>query len=266
MDKRPIGIFDSGIGGLTVLKEIVAQLPGEDTIYLGDTARVPYGIRSSSTVIRYSYQNADFLAMQGIKILVVACNTVSAVAIEKLRGRLSIPVVGVIEPGAMAASKVSARGSIGVIGTVATVESGAYQRVLKQLIPDVDITARACPLFVPLVEEGWTDGNIARNIVRTYLKSLRRHKVDTLVLGCTHYPLLKDLIGEYMGEETVLIDSAVETAKETERVLKSEGIMNSGGRTGKRRFYVTDSPARFRTVGQRFLGEGITDIDLVDIV
>jgi glutamate racemase len=262
---KPIGIFDSGIGGLTVLKEVISQLPHEDTVYLGDTARVPYGIRSQSTVIKYSYQNADFLIRKGIKALVVACNTVSAVGLEELKKRLAIPVIGVIEPGAAAAAKATTKDRIGVIGTEATINSGAYQDLLRNIIHGATIIAQPCPLFVPLVEEGWTDGSITKEIIKKYLKTFKRRHVDTLVLGCTHYPLLKQLIGEYLGDETVLIDSAVETAKEARRVLGSGGILRSGGKKGTRSFFVTDSPDRFRDVGEMFLGETIQDINLIDI-
>lgn len=262
---EPIGIFDSGIGGLTVLKEVLSHVPYEDTLYLGDTARVPYGIRSPSTVIRYSYQNADFLINKGIKVLVVACNTVSAVGIEKLRERLHIPVIGVIEPGAVAAAHATTKGKVGVIGTEATIKSGAYQDLLRKIIPDAEVVAQPCPLFVPLVEEGWLEGGITRDIIKHYLKTFKRSHIDTLVLGCTHYPLLKKLIGEYLGEGTTLIDSAVETAKETRKVLDSEGFLRKDRKNGERSYFVTDSPDRFRDVGEMFLGESIQNITLIDI-
>jgi glutamate racemase len=263
--ERPIGVFDSGIGGLTVFKEIVACLPHEDVVYLGDTARVPYGIRSDSTVIRYSFQNTQFLINQGVKILVVACNTVSAVSIDLLRKEFSIPVIGVIEPGARAAVQHSKEGRIGVIGTEATIRSGAYQRVLSHLLPDAKIFAKPCPLFVPLVEEGWIHSDIAKAVIREYLKSQKEHGIDTLVLGCTHYPMLKKKIGDYMGKRTVLIDSAIETAKETDKLLRENGLLNKQKREGIKKFFVTDSPGRFREVGERFLGEKIEDITLIDI-
>jgi glutamate racemase len=253
------------MGGLTVLREVISRLPYENVVYLGDTARVPYGIRSQSTVIRYSDQNADFLVGEGIKALVVACNTVSAVGIEQLENKLSIPVIGVLEPGALKATKTTRTGRIGVIGTEATINSGAYQRALKDMYPDVFVVAKACPLFVPLVEEGWTEGTITKDVIRKYLKSFKRYHIDTLVLGCTHYPLLKRSISEYMGEETVLVDSAVETAKEAKRILMAEGILKSDTNKGKRCFYVTDSPDRFKEVGEMFLAKGINDIRLVDI-
>jgi len=262
---RPIGIFDSGIGGLTVLREIASRLPGEDIIYLGDTARVPYGIRSDATVVKYSFQNSEFLMQQGIKALVVACNTVSAVGIEALRGRLSIPVIGVIGPGAKAASRASRRKRIGVVGTEATINSGAYQRMLAEMVPGAEIVARPCPLFVPLVEEGWTSGSITMSVIRKYLGPLKRRRIDVLVLGCTHYPLLKKSMGEYLGEDTVLIDSAVETARETRDILHRERLLVTERRNGRIRYFVTDSPDRFRSVGEMFLGRPIDDITMVDI-
>ena len=262
---RPIGIFDSGMGGLTVLREVISRLPYENVVYLGDTARVPYGIRSQSTVVRYSDQNADFLIGEGIKALVVACNTVSAVGIEQLKNRLSIPVIGVLEPGALKATKTTRTGKIGVIGTEATINSGAYQRVLKDMYHDVFVVAKACPLFVPLVEEGWTDEKITKDVIRKYLKSFKRHRIDTLVLGCTHYPLLKSSINKYMGDDVKLVDSAIETAKVTKRVLKTEGILKTDTNKGKRSFYVTDSPDRFKEVGEMFLDKDINDIRLIDI-
>ncbi|MGE5893940.1 MAG: glutamate racemase [bacterium] len=266
MRNRPIGVFDSGIGGLTVFRELASALPYEDIVYLGDTARVPYGIRSASTVIRYSFQNAQFLIKQRIKVLVVACNTVSAVSIEKLRDRFSIPVIGVIDPGARAAARNSRGARIGVIGTEATIKSGAYQKILSGLIHDVEIFARPCPLFVPLVEEGWTKGRIAKAVVEEYLAPLRKQAVDTLVLGCTHYPLLKGMISRYMERGTVLIDSAVETAKETKTLIKENNLTRQQKNKGRKKFFVTDSPSRFREVGERFLGEPIDDITLVDII
>jgi len=265
LNTKPIGIFDSGIGGLTVLREVAQRMPNEDIIYLGDTARVPYGIRSPETVVKYTLQNASFLMRQGIKILIVACNTASAVGIEKLREEIPLPVIGVIEPGAKAALEHTSSGRIGVIGTQATISSGAYQNILKGLRNDTMIVARACPLFVPVVEEGWTSGPIAEAIVREYLSPLKGQSVDTLVLGCTHYPLLKDLIGAVLGEETTLIDSAVETALGTETLVIQKNLRNASGRRGKKRFFVTDSPNRFREVGARFLGEDIDDIELIDI-
>jgi len=217
--KKAIGIFDSGIGGLTVLKEIVSVLPDENIIYLGDTARVPYGIRSPETVTRYSFENTQFLLSQEIKMLVVACNTASAISLDAVKKEFPLPVIGVLEPGARAAVASTKKRKVGVIGTEATIGSGAYEKAIKRLAPDVDVCSRACPLFVPLVEEGWTDNDVAALVAEKYLAPLRGEGIDTLVLGCTHYPLLKSVIRKVIGDDIVLIDSATETAKEVSDVL-----------------------------------------------
>ncbi len=210
--EKPIGIFDSGIGGLTVLKEIFRELPFENTVYLGDTARVPYGIRSPETVTRYSFENARFLISEDIKLLVIACNTASSVSLDAIRRSVPVPVLGVIKPGARAAVSCSKNKKIGVIGTEATIKSSSYTRAIKEVDGDVEVFSLACPLFVPLVEEGWSEGRIAEMIAETYLNNIRDKCVDTLVLGCTHYPLLKNVITKVMSETVTLIDSAVETA------------------------------------------------------
>src|SRR3954465_13682954 len=206
--ERPIGVFDSGVGGLTVLRALLARLPNESTIYLGDTARVPYGTRSPEVVTRYALLCARHLAAQGIKMLVVACNTVSADSLPALAEALPIPVVGVIEPGAQLAAARTRGGAIAVLGTPATVASGAYQRALARLAPLSPVIARACPLFVPLAEEGWTDGEVPRLIAERYLADLRRARIDTAVLGCTHYPLLAPAIAEVLGPQVAIVDSA----------------------------------------------------------
>src|SRR5262245_60500208 len=205
-----IGIFDSGVGGLTVLHALLAALPGEDLGYLGDTGRNPYGTKSAETITRYSLENVEFLVEKGVKMLVVACNAASSAALDALRARHALPIVGVIEPGARAAVARSRNKRVGVIGTEATIASGAYTRVLRALDPTLELYTRPCPLLVPLAEEGWTEGPIARGVAETYLGSLRRSGIDTLILGCTHYPLLKRLIGEIMGDGVALVDSAEE--------------------------------------------------------
>jgi len=248
-----IGIFDSGVGGLTVLHALLGALPGEDLVYLGDTARHPYGSKSPETVTRYSLENADFLHDRGVKMLVVACNSASSVALDALAARIEVPIIGVIEPGARAALQKTRSGRIGVIGTEATIGSGAYTRALRQQRPDLEIYTRPCPLLVPLAEEGWTDGAIARDIVETYLSSLARSGIDTLILGCTHYPLLKPVIADVMGDGVVLVDSAEETAREVAERLRAAGLARDG-RAGRTSFFVTDVPDRFVHIGQRFLG------------
>ncbi|NOX20224.1 MAG: glutamate racemase [Nitrospirae bacterium] len=260
-----IGIFDSGIGGLTVMREIMRILPQENLIYLGDTARVPYGIRSRETVQRYAVENATFLLSQNIKLIVVACNTVSAVGIDAIREITDVPVIGVLKPGARAAVKNTVKKRVGVIGTEATIQSSAYQKEIKSLKNDIDVLTKACPLFVPLVEEGWLEGDIVEAIISTYLSELKESGIDTLVLGCTHYPLLKKSIQRVMGNEVRLIDSAVETARAVRELLHEKGLISSSDKQGYRAFYVTDSPDRFRNIGERFLGCQIQEIKKIQI-
>lgn len=263
---RAIGIFDSGIGGLTVLKEVVRLLPSEDVLYLGDTARVPYGTRSERTILKYSLKNAAFLRRMGIKLLVVACNTSSAVSLPALQRENRLPVVGVIEPGARRAVELTRCGRIGVIGTEGTVRSGAYQRAIASYArAEVEVIARPCPLFVPLVEEGWTEDPITYEVAHRYLDPLRREGIDVLVLGCTHYPLLEEVIREVMGPEVVLINSARETAKEVKEVLARLDLLRPEGGGGRRRFFVTDNPERFTKVGRLFLGEEVREVEEVDL-
>jgi glutamate racemase len=261
--RTPIGVFDSGIGGLTVVRELMRQLPDERIIYFGDTARVPYGPKSPDTVRRYSREIATWLQHQGVKSIVVACNTATAHALETLTDEFPFPVIGVVEPGARAAVRASHGGAIGVIGTAGTIGSGAYERAIRNLAPNARIAARACPLFVPLVEEGWLDRDATRLIANEYLTPLRRDSVDTLVLGCTHYPLLKPLIGDVMGSDVRLIDSAQETAAETARVLEENKLRANGRLTAPHRFVASDAPEQFLRMGQRFLG---TTIDCVETV
>jgi glutamate racemase len=253
--QKAIGIFDSGIGGLTVLKEIAATLPHENTIYLGDTARVPYGIRSPETVTRYSFENTNFLLSQEIKMLVVACNTASAISLEAVKKEFPLPVIGVLEPGARAAVAATKTGSVAVIGTEATIGSGAYEKAIKRIDPRVSVRSLACPLFVSLVEEGWTDNDVAELVAEKYLSSLRGSGIDTLVLGCTHYPLLKSVIGKAVSGNISLIDSAMETAKEVADVLEKLNWKGTNTEEAIRKYYVTDSPSRFEKIGKLFLAD-----------
>lgn len=262
--KKPIGIFDSGIGGLTVVKEIISHLPGESIIYLGDTARVPYGIRSRDTVLKYAIENTLFLKQMGIKLLVVACNTVSAAGLEVLEQIIPTKTVGVLKPGVKAAVGATRSGRIGIIGTEGTIRSGAYQKEIKQMLPDAKILAEPCPLFVPLVEEGILDGPVADLIIDRYLNGLKRSSIDTLVLGCTHYPLLKKAIADYMGDEVMLIDSAIETSKTVKKMLLNEGLLNDNA-IPERKFYVTDSPERFKQIGRLFLGDAMNGVEQVSL-
>jgi glutamate racemase len=235
-------------------------LPQEDTIYLGDTARVPYGAKSPETVVRFSRQIASFLARRDIKLLVVACNTASAVALETLQAELPIPVVGVIEPGALRAAAVTKSGRVGVIGTAGTVRSSAYTKAIKRINPDIEVITTPCPMFVPLAEEGWTDNEVARLTAGIYLKDMKAHGVDTLVLGCTHYPLLKGIISEVMGPGVTLVDSAAETAAAVRAILEQNCALRPLPECGNHHFYVTDVPAGFIRVGSRFLGGALGDV------
>jgi len=264
-DKRAIGVFDSGIGGLTVLKEVVKLLPAEDTIYLGDTARVPYGNKSSETVIRYSLETTDFLLDKQIKLLVVACNTSSAVSLPTLKARYRIPILGVIEPGARRAVEVTRNGRVGVIGTERTIKSQAYVRAIQEINPKIRVFPQPCPLFVPLVEEGLSGSEIALMAANLYLKGLRKKGIDVLVLGCTHYPLLKKVIHKTVGPEIMLIDSATETAREALAVLGNGCASQKKPKEGKHLFYVTDYPERFQVLGEKFLGKKLGKVRRIKI-
>jgi glutamate racemase len=257
----PIGVFDSGLGGLTVAHAIMRQLPAESLIYFGDTARVPYGPKSPDTVRRYSHEIAAFLLDQGVKAIVVACNTATAHALPMLERELDVPVIGVVQPGARAAVRASRTGRIGVIATTGTIRSGAYVRAIEAETPDARVTARACPLFVPLVEEGWTEHEATRAIAREYLAPFMHGDVDTLVLGCTHYPLLKPLITEVVGPDVRLIDSAEETALDTRRMLAEHSLAAASGE-GTYRFIASDDQEQFLTLGQRFFGDTIERVEI----
>ncbi|MCL2760911.1 MAG: glutamate racemase [Desulfuromonadales bacterium] len=265
MSSKAIGLFDSGVGGLTVLKEVIALLPYEDTIYFGDTARVPYGTKSSETVIRFAKEITSFLINRDIKLLVVACNTASAVSLDELQTEFSIPIVGVIDPGARRAASVTKTGHVGVIGTEGTIRSSAYTKAIKRINPDIDVIATPCPMFVPLAEEGWLDNEITKLTAETYLKGLKAQGIDTLVLGCTHYPLLKGIIGEVMGNDVKLVDSAEETAFTVSGILKDQRILKDSNRQGNHHYFVTDVPAGFVKVGNRFLGSSIMDVCQVNL-
>jgi len=262
----PIGLFDSGIGGLTVAKELIKTLPSEDIIYLGDTARVPYGTKSGRTVIAYSHSNTEFLISKGVKLLVVACNTASSVSIPSLREEFDIPVIGVIDPGARKAVSVTKTGKIGVIGTPSTINSSAYKKAIENLNPDIEVVSKACPLFVPLADEGWIEGQITESIAREYLDPIKETGIDVLVLGCTHYPLLKYTIQKIMGDQITLVDSAEETASQIKEILVKKDLLNDNGSQSDRKFYLTDVSETFISVAGRFLGEKIDKIEMVDII
>ncbi len=259
MNNAPIGVFDSGVGGLTVVKEIMEQLPGEAMIYFGDTARVPYGSKSEETVVRYSAQIIRFLLAKGAKTIVIACNTASAVALEKMKQEFEVPILGVVKPGAKAAAEVTRNGKIGVIGTEATIRSGIYNEFLRKTDPHVTVYGKACPLFVPLAEEGWVgEDEITEQVARRYLSGLTAKEIDTLVLGCTHYPLLRSVIQKVVGDKVQLVNPAVETARELKYLLEENDLLNERTRAGEayaaadkrslpqHEFFVSDRAERFK--------------------
>lgn len=263
MRGRPIGVFDSGVGGLTVVKGLFKEVPCEDIIYFGDTARVPYGTKSSPTVKRFSVENTLFLLKFNVKLIVVACNTSSAIGLNELQRFFSIPIMGVIKPGAKAAVRSTRNGKIGVIGTSATISSGAYEREIERLNNNIKVFGQSCPLFVPLVEESWLDGDVAQKVAAKYLNSLKKQYIDTLILGCTHYPLLAPIIENVMGKEVKLVDSAEETAKEAKDLLEECGLRSESKRKGRLKIYVSDEPDKISVSAKRFLGRRIDSVERV---
>lgn len=262
MNDAPLGVFDSGLGGLTVARALFERLPGESVIYFGDTARVPYGPKSADTVRRYSTEILKFLLERGVKMVVVACNTSTAHALDHLRALAPVPVIGVIEPGARAGVQASKGGALGVIGTAGTIGSGAYQRAIAALAPGARVEGVACPLFVPLVEEGWLDTPATELIARAYLAPLVKAGVDAAVLGCTHYPLLKPVLGRVLGPGVTLIDSAGETARAVEEALRTKNLLAGGSGVPLHHFVVSDDAPRFRKVGATFLGDRLRDTEV----
>jgi glutamate racemase len=264
-DSRPIGVFDSGIGGLTVVKAVRELLPNENIFYLGDTARVPYGGKSPVTVERYSREMIEMLVAEDVKAIVIACNSASAVALPKIESDLRIPIVGVIQPGAQAAVAATRNRHVGVIGTRATIKSGAYERAIRALDPDIAIAARPCPLLVPLIEEGWLNDEITDRVIARYLEPLVRQGIDTLVLGCTHYPLLADAISRFLQGKVTLVDSAKNCAKAVEQLLHRESIRNPKG-SGKLQVALTDTPEGFLDVARQALQLDIGKVELREIL
>lgn len=265
MDNRAIGVFDSGLGGLTVLKEMMRLLPNESLVYFGDCGRIPYGSKSKETVIKYTFQDIRFLLTHDVKMIVIACNTASACSLELVKGSFNIPVVGVIEPGAEAAANVTSNRKVGIIGTSTTISSKVYERALNKFNGGVQIFSMACPLFVPLVEEGWCDNDITCRIAREYLLPLKEKEIDTLVLGCTHYPLLENAILQVIGDEVRLVNSGKEAACAAKRLLEKEELLQDEGLMPVYRFYTSDSVEKFSLLGSVFLGREITCIDRIDI-
>lgn len=257
-NNRPIGIFDSGIGGLTVAKEIIRELPNENIVYFGDTARLPYGNKSAQTIINFSIENTRFLLKFGVKFIVVACNTSSSLALATLRRRFKVPLLGVISPAVKKAVEISSSGRIGIIGTRATVASLCYQREINRINSRLKSFAAACPLFVPLAEEGWLNDEVTLKVARRYLAPLLKKNIDTLILGCTHYPLLNTILRKAVGKNIEFVDSAKETALEAKKIsARNKSCAGSDFSLAKCKFYVSDEPAVFRKVGRRFLGKEI---------
>ena len=262
MESRPIGVFDSGLGGLTVARAIRERLPHERIIYYGDTARLPYGSKSAETIIRFTWEAIHFLQSHEVKCIVIACNTASALALPEIHATIGIPIIGVIEPGARAAAVRTQRRKVGVIGTTATISSDAYTRAIRRVDAGITVYAQPCPLFVPLVEEGWIDRPATKLIIEEYLGPLRTARIDALVLGCTHYPLLSKPIQEYMGADVSLVDSAVTCAAELHDLLRDANALAASG-PGDELFFVTDMAARFSELGTRFMGRRLQAIKVV---
>ena len=263
--QKPIGVFDSGIGGLTVVERLASTLPNENIIYFGDTARVPYGSKSNSTVIEYSIQNTKFLLQKNIKALVVACNTASSIAIPDLKKMFDIPIIGMIEPGSRMALSKTHNKKIGVIGTRATISNLAYSKEIKKMNDKAVVFEKPCPLFVPLAEEGWIKHKATYEIAEEYLKELRENKIDTLVLGCTHYPILSEVIQEVIGLKVALIDSGVASSELIKLELEKFNLISDSGTIGSQEYYVSDIPAKFKEVAELFLGRAIDHVHKVDL-
>lgn len=252
-DQRPIGVFDSGVGGLTVVGEMQKILPKETIVYFGDTARVPYGTKSKETVTKFSVENVEFLMEHDVKLIVVACNTVSSLSLDFLRRCFRVPIIGVIEPGAKCAVSTTRNNRIGVIGTHATVSSRAYDKAVAKITSRARIFSQSCPLFVPLVEEGWLDKRVTHEVAAEYLAALKKKNIDTLILGCTHYPLLRNVVAKVMRDKVMLVDSAKEVAKGAKEILVANGLLNDSGPARKSKFFVSDQPERFVKLGESFL-------------
>ncbi|MBC7959176.1 MAG: glutamate racemase [Vallitaleaceae bacterium] len=264
MDNRPIGVFDSGFGGLTVAKEIMKQLPNEKIIYFGDTARIPYGSKSSETVIKYSMQIIRFLLTKDVKAIVIACNTASAMALEAVQQHFDFPILGVVEPGVTAAIRMTKNKRIGIIGTEGTISSGSYEKRIHNEREQIEVFSTPCPLFVPLVEEGWLEDPVTEEVAKRYLKDILHHNVDTLVLGCTHYPLLTNIIGDIMGKAVTLVNPAYETACVLEQMLIAKGL-GSEASAHSHAFYVSDHARKFEAFTKIILEQDIQPVEQINI-
>lgn len=263
--EKAIGIFDSGVGGLTVVKQAMNLLPYESIIYFGDTARVPYGTKSKDTIIRFATEDANFLMKHNVKAIVVACNTASSNSLDYLQSHYKVPVIGVIEPGAKGACNKTKNKKIGVIGTSATIESNEYERRIKACCPEAETFSKSCPLFVPFAEEGWTEKEATKLVAFEYLKEMIEFGIDTLVLGCTHYPILRNVIQSVTGETVSLIDSAYYTAIELKTLMQKKGLLTESKTKKEPKFFLSDKPRNFSQVAERFLGKQITEITVVNL-
>lgn len=262
---NPIGVFDSGVGGLTVVSEIMRQLPGENLVYFGDTARVPYGSKSKKTVLKYSKQIVRFLKTKDVKAIVVACNTASALALDEIADELDIPIIGVVKPGARMAVETTKTGNVGIIGTESTIKSGIYNDYIRELNADVTVVSKPCPLFVPLVEEGLLEDRVTDDIVSRYLRVMKEYKVDSLVLGCTHYPLISNAIERFMGKRVNLVNPAFETAKSLKELLTEQGMLNTSKMKPDYQYYVSDGVEKFISFADNVLPYHVTNTEIVDI-
>ena len=263
-DNRAIGVFDSGVGGLTVVKQLIKNLSNESIIYFGDTARIPYGTKSEEIVRRFALEDSFFLLDRDVKLIVVACNTASAIAVPMLQNTLGVPVIGVLEPGARAAATISRKKRIGIIGTAATIRSNSYQKEIKAIAPESQVIQQACPLFVPMVEEGWTEDDVTYLVAKRYLHVLQDNEVDTVILGCTHYPLLRTIIQKTLGPSVQLVDSGIETAITVKRTLQEKTISASVNHHAKYYFYLSDMPYKFQEIAERFLERTVPHVETIN--
>lgn len=263
----PIGVFDSGVGGLTVVREMIRQLPDENIVYFGDTARVPYGSKSRNTIIRFSEQIIRFLKTKQVKAIVIACNTASALALETVRDEFDVPILGVVIPGARAAVEATSNGKVGVVGTEATVQSGMYTKIIQSMNPEIKVLEKACPLFVPLVEEGFKEHHVTQEIIDFYLDSMKKTDIDAMILGCTHYPLLRSKIRAYMGENIQIVNPAYETAMDLRNLLKEMNMENDGaeGQKSRYEFFVSDAAEKFRSFANTVMPFDVPETNVVNI-
>lgn len=264
MDQRPIGIFDSGLGGLTVVKEIIKELPHESIVYFGDTARIPYGSKSKDTIIKYSRQIIKFLLTQNVKAIIIACNTASATALIEMKNEFNLPIIGVVTPGAKIAASMTKNNKVGIIATETTIQSGAYGQQILNIRKDIELYPKACPLLVPLVEQGWVEHQVTQIVLTEYLEFVKEEQVDTVVLGCTHYPLLINVIQQVVGTNVTLVNPAEEAAKETKKQLQKQKLLNDIG-MGTYQYFVSDDPTQFERMGTTFLQREITHTIKINI-